>query len=1046
MIFIKPKHAMSPFLSSFHLVSIVLSFMFLAGLARSAPSPANLVYPLQAQRPPVARVGLLWTWTLLPGTFNASTGSTIILSTRSLPTWATFDAGSWTFSGSPSASDAGSHTVTVQANVTGVAEGTFATFNLLVAAGSAPYVRLPIATQLPTASKEGSGTIVTADGSLRIPPYWSFSLGFQQYTFQDSAGSVIFYTAYLAGTTSLPTWLKFDNTTVTFGGVVPNSPGIYPIVVYGSNKYGYGDVSQTFTLTIGYHSFELLTPLPSIDSVASGVIRYVVPISGLSLDNATVSSSAVRTEVDLTSFPGFTFNNVTRVIYGVLASNLTAGNVTMPVKFTDQYNDTVSTSIRFSIQTPLFASSNLPALTVSAGKVFSENISSFATSRTATYYAAISPSEAQNWLRFDSSTLAIEGTAPSEIPSYGNASVLFTAFDPTTRVSGQATLQVAVAPLASGTSSSAIATSTAATGSLQPSTSHSGLSRTAKLAIGLSVGIIGGLVLLCLLIACCRRFCLGERRLPRDRSTVIFSQATIDAAQKVTPNPSTGRTLVATPAFKGEKPLEDKKAIVDVDEAQTDATVGMGAVAVGAAVAEGSKPKRIGLMNLFKGSTPKKEVSQISLPVQSQNSLYGLGIGNDRERTDSPTRHNIIVVANGAPTTYNDGPASGEVLEEGDFRQSSSWESAASSSLFYSDGSESVSAGGTPRGRGPPSAPRQRRDFLPLPVRRNTPSPAPTASSSSSRSHDGIRMVDDSLDYTESEQSGFASDQSGLRYDNASYPDLPGSADSIMSLSGPRLIPFTSERVASQSSTERRHSQNVTQNQHRNSATIDADEYDPSYRPQSGVWHPPSGHGSPATSAVFFSTPREGNDGWTSPVPSEYSVGEGVRLVGSSANSPNPRSRSRSPWGHNRTPTGTSILNNPTRMLVEVGKAFRFTPQMNPPPFVSITSSPGRGGPPRASYFALVDDPDDPDRHGGPLPDWIHFDQSSLQMWGMPRERDVGSLCFYIVERKAMQAPGSPTRRGGTVVQPDPVEQVVGRYILEVNRPGERGVLQVISY
>ena len=69
-----------------------LAFALLVTLGICAPAPANLVYPLQEQRPPVARVNETWSWTLLPGTFNASSGSTLTLSSRALPSWASFDA------------------------------------------------------------------------------------------------------------------------------------------------------------------------------------------------------------------------------------------------------------------------------------------------------------------------------------------------------------------------------------------------------------------------------------------------------------------------------------------------------------------------------------------------------------------------------------------------------------------------------------------------------------------------------------------------------------------------------------------------------------------------------------------------------------------------------------------------------------------------------------------------------------------------------------------------------------------------------------------
>lgn len=232
---------MAPTLS-FFLLSL------LATLALSAPSPPNLVYPLAAQLPPTARTNQTWSWTLLPGTFNASSGSTLSLSSRNLPTWAQFDANTWTFSGLPNVADVGSQLVTVQANASGVAEGISSVFELLVVDAPLPYVRLPIAKQLPMAASFSDGADLTPNGALEIPPTWSFSLGFQQYTIENVNRDRIYYDARLAGTTSLPSWLNFDNRTVTFDGVAARDTGEYEISIYASERFGHGDVLQTLKL------------------------------------------------------------------------------------------------------------------------------------------------------------------------------------------------------------------------------------------------------------------------------------------------------------------------------------------------------------------------------------------------------------------------------------------------------------------------------------------------------------------------------------------------------------------------------------------------------------------------------------------------------------------------------------------------------------------------------------------------------------------------------------------------------------------------------
>ncbi|KAL8293555.1 hypothetical protein RQP46_000256 [Phenoliferia psychrophenolica] len=996
---------------------------FLVSLSLCAPAPANLVYPLQQQRPPVARVNQTWTWTLLPGTFNASSGATLSLSSRSLPAWATFDAATATFAGLPALGDLGSTTVTVQANVSGIAQGTLDSFTLLVLDAPAAYVNVSLRAQLPSASSLGDGTVLTPSGALQIPPDWSFSLGFQQYTFQDASRSRIYYTAYQVGTTELPSWLKFDNQTVTFDGLAPFTRGEYSFVLFGSDQYGFGDVQQSLSIIVGYHSFELITSLPAINSSTGSTISYTVPISGLVVDNTTIASSNVSVAVALAGYPYLAFDAATRHLYGTLPSTLAPSNLSLPVTFTDSYNDTVSVGLPLVVQAALFSTATLPVLDVFPGKAFSANLTAYGTNPSATYTATVTPKEAQDWLKLDVEPLIVSGTAPEAIPAYGNATIVFTAHDPITGVQNNATLIVAVSR-----STSTSGSLPSASGALHP-TPH-GLLKSQKLAIGLTLGL--GFLLFIVLALCWRRFCRTERRLRRDGSEVLFEPAAV-APVKPSPAQSKGTTLIGTPVTPrdktGEKTSPGRKSIIDSDAAQRDA-------AAAVAAAESSTPRRIGLMGLFRGGTPKKQVSTISLPLQSQNSLYGLGIGDD-----APVRHNIVVVTDDAAGTYapgDSGPDVRRVAEDSDFERSSSWESGGSSSLFYSD--DSVQGQRRQR-RGPPSAPRQRRDFLPLPIR-TLPTSDTLDSNASAASAGAIRMVTSRSDGT-SDASGSRSDSESnhsRRYDSSSYPDLAGSDGSIASVPAPRLIPFTSERLPSQSSNDRRRQSHRVD---RDSAVMmDAEEDDdePAWNRRSAAYAPPQ-QGSPTHSAVFFETPRASASAWRSPVMSE--AADGVRLVGSPVSAA-PSGSHYSHQPHRRNPS-VSTYGEPTRTLLTVGHHFRFTPAMNPPPFVSITSSPGRGGPPRATYQAFLDTDDEEDC---PLPPWLQFDQASLQVFGTPREEDVGVVSFYIVERKAMQMPGSPTRSGATPMMPQLQEQVVGRYVLDVAVADEEqgGVLQVISY
>lgn len=773
--------------------------------------------------------------------------------------------------------------------------------------------------------------------------------------------------------------------------------------------------------------------IPALNATPTQEINYVVPLTNLRIDNSTIESANLSSvSVDLTALPYLSYDPATLVISGQVPDSLVPSTIPILVVFTDLFNETIEANITLNIFPALFESSSLPTLNVLAGKAFSDDLSSYARSEDANYTATISPTDAQSWLDFDPSSLVLSGTPPAVLPSY-NASILLTATDSSRGISGTSTLLVALFAK-----------------TLPPSTpsasSSSGLSRAAKLAIGLTLGIIGALLLLALLFFCCKRYRADdERRLRRDGSTLIFDDAALAVAAAVEKPASitkAERTAEANASQGWGNPEVGRRTIADDTFAAQEAA--MAAAAMGE---EEGKPKRFDLMAMFKGA-PKKEASRGSLPI-SQNSLYGLGMADT-----SPTQHNIVVVTDSHRAgTYvaRDETTSDRLGRDGesDLAESSSWESRGSSSLFYSEASDSARK---PRPL-PPSAPRQRRDFVPLYPRASTsagsPSPSPHVTPSPPQAVDrNIRAVAPDPESSGSERDLYDASRLPQPLDDHSYDDLVASSDSDFSLPVPRLIPFTNhgKHTDTVADAKRYSSQRAVGTSNRDSAMEDAVEdaeeeaevnedadeggWD---RHDSGLYEPERETGTPTTSAIFFATPRVSDY--------EPSPPGGIRVVNSFTPS-NYEPASPNPRTHRRTETASTYY-DPVRIAVQVNETFRFTPRLNPPPFVSITSSPGRGGPPRATYHAYLEAGDE-ESDRSPLPEWLHFDSRSLEIWGCAGPAEAaGVSAVVIVERK--EENGSPSR-GGRAES----ELVVARYELEVEwgdeEEGDVGQLQVITY
>lgn len=770
--------------------------------------------------------------------------------------------------------------------------------------------------------------------------------------------------------------------------------------------------------------------IPALNATPTQQISYTVPLTNLRIDNSTIESANLSSvSVDLAALPFLSYDPATLVISGQVPESLVPSSIPILVIFTDLFNETIEANITLNIFPALFDAATLPTLNVLAGKAFSDDLSSYATSTDANYTATISPAAAQSWLDFNPTSLVLSGTPPAILPSY-NASVVLTATDSSRGTSGTSTLLVALF-------AKTLPPST------DPSSSSSGLSRSAKLAIGLTLGIVGGLVLLAVLFFCCKRYRAdGERRLRRDGSTLIFDDAALAVAA------AAGKPASIT---KAERTAEanasqgwGRRTIVDDASAAQEAAM---AAAVLSEEEEG-KPKRFDLMAMFKGA-PKKEASRGSLPI-SQNSLYGPGVGDT-----SPTGHNIVVVTDSHRAgTYvaRDETTSQRLGRDGesDLAESSSWESRGSSSLFYTEASDSARKPRPP----PPSAPRQRRDFVPLYPRTSTstgsPSPSPHVTPSPPQAVDRhIRPVAPDPESSGSERDLYDASHPPQPLDGHSYDDLVASSDSDFSLPVPRLIPFTNNGTHTDTvaDAKRFSSQRAVGSSNRDSAMEDAVEGADEDREEnedadeggqdrqdSGLYEPERETGTPTTSAIFFATPRT----------SEYepSPPGGIRVVNSFTPSNYEQPASPNPRTHRRTDTASTYY-DPVRIAVQVNENFRFTPRLNPPPFVSITSSPGRGGPPRATYHAYLEPADEWSERSA-LPRWLHFDSRSLEVWGCAGPAEAaGVFALVILERK--EEGGSPTRgrrMGG--------ELVVARYELEVEwgdeEEGDVGQLQVITY
>ena len=280
----------------------------LAATAASVWATPQLVYPLMNQEPPVARVGKEFIFDLFPGTFSSS--SNITYATSALPSWLSFNEGVQTFYGTPAATDEGEQSVTLTATDSSGTKSD--TWTLITTNYSAPSVHYGFTTQLASTklAKIASASTLSNATGVAIPSYWSFSLGFQYDTFRtskdDNNNGQLFFEARQRGNTSLPSWITFDNTSMTFTGVAP-AEGTFNIVATGTDFWGYTAAQSSFVIEVGTgEGIELVKGynFTDIETMSRAAVSYKVDLTGL-LVGGEPAEDVVLT-VDNTNFPWLT--------------------------------------------------------------------------------------------------------------------------------------------------------------------------------------------------------------------------------------------------------------------------------------------------------------------------------------------------------------------------------------------------------------------------------------------------------------------------------------------------------------------------------------------------------------------------------------------------------------------------------------------------------------------------------------------------------------------------------------------------------------------
>lgn len=289
------------------LCSILYLFSILPWATRAQPqTPPIYQIPLDTQQPLIARVGQLYSWTFLSGTFVSTSKLSYALSGN--PSWVSLH--DRTLTGTPSGTDIGQSSIIITATDS-IGSINTGTMQLVVSSTVAPTIRIPLASQLANSTLGPSA--VASDGSLRVAAGQAFSFTFAANSF-DYSGQ-LYYTAVILGTASLPSWLSFDGNSQTLAGTPPKSlaPQTMTVAVDATDVQKFTGVDDQFNLTVYQHALTISQPVPNQNITQGTILNVVIPPTTFVVDGVPV-----------------TYANRTTAIPKLLLSSTRDGSGTLP--------------------------------------------------------------------------------------------------------------------------------------------------------------------------------------------------------------------------------------------------------------------------------------------------------------------------------------------------------------------------------------------------------------------------------------------------------------------------------------------------------------------------------------------------------------------------------------------------------------------------------------------------------------------------------------------------------------------------------------------
>ncbi|RDL37886.1 uncharacterized protein BP5553_05319 [Venustampulla echinocandica] len=528
---------------------IALAGAILTSLSNATPT---IDLPLNSQVPPIARVSQPFSYTFPSSTFSSTLPIKYTLSSG--PSWLSLNGVTRTLSGTPSANDAGAGVVTgVPISLTATDSSGSITQNatLVVSRNPAPVVSIQPSTQLPALG------VFSAPSTLLYHPSTPFKIKFDSSTFSPNDGtSALKYYAVTLDNTPLPSWVTFDESSLSFSGQTPDyqsliqPPQTFGVKLIASDVEGFSATFINFNFEVGVHLLSFSRVSMSLNVTAGDHVDFTGLEGNLQIDGQAANNSVISSiVVDKPSW--LDFDNSTLKFTGTAPVGVVPATIT--VVATDIYGDTANATIAIAAAGSIFSKS-IPRLNATIGSGFLYNMSSYLRNPS-DVDISINSTATDSWISFNSTAFILSGHVPMSV-SPADIEIMLTA---TTKSSHRSESQSFKLSLDSATdpSSSTKSSSSHTAQNKSPSQTKVSTSPQANAPNKFSKGVIVAIVLpialaiaaLLLLIFCCQKRRYDAKAASRPPSKSEISGPVLEAASSVP-------DIVLPPPVALPKPLE----------------------------------------------------------------------------------------------------------------------------------------------------------------------------------------------------------------------------------------------------------------------------------------------------------------------------------------------------------------------------------------------------------------------------------------------------------------------------------------------------------